>query len=92
MKDVLHGVKWRNFKVMFVRQEYSDEEPRVLATPHVINLITDPKEREAHNQQYLHSWVQGHSRRLVSAFRESVAREPLIPSGSPVEYVPTRGA
>jgi hypothetical protein len=92
LKDTLHGVKWRNFKVMFVRQRYFDEEPRVLSTPHVINLVTDPKEREAHNQQYLHSWVQVHSRRLVTEFRESTKREPLIPAGSAVGYVPTRGA
>jgi hypothetical protein len=91
LKDVLHGVKWRDFKVMFVRQQYFDEEARTLSTPHVINLITDPKEREPHNQQYLHSWVQVHSRRLVDDFRASVKREPLIPAGSPIDYVPTRG-
>jgi arylsulfatase len=90
LKDVLHGVKWRDFKVMFVRQNFFDEAPQVLSTPHVINLITDPKEREPHNQQYLHSWVQVHSRRLVKEFRESTVREPLIPTGAPVEYVPNR--
>jgi arylsulfatase len=88
VRDRLHGVKWRNFKVMFVRQRYLDEEVQTLTTPHVINLITDPKERERYNQQHLHYWVLGHARRLVSAFEATVRGEPLIPAGAPLAAVP----
>jgi len=91
VRDRLHGVKWRNFKVMYVRQRYYDEEAQTLTTPHVINLITDPKEREPYNQQYLHFWVFGHARRLVRAFEASVKREPPIPAGAPLDHVPRRG-
>ena len=88
VRDRLHGVKWRNFKVMFVRQRYLDEEVQALTTPHVINLITDPKERESYNQQHLHYWVLGHARRLVRAFEATVRGEPLIPAGAPLAAVP----
>ncbi|MFN8526660.1 MAG: sulfatase-like hydrolase/transferase [Chloroflexota bacterium] len=88
LKDVLHGVKWRNFKYMYIRQQYQDEPAEHLSTPHVINLMTDPKEREAHNQVFLHSWVGAHARRLLDEFKASVAREPLIPAGSPVDHRP----
>ena len=87
VRDRLHGVKWRNFKVMFVRQRYLDEEVQALTTPHVINLITDPKERESYNQQHLHYWVLGHARRLVRAFEATVRGEPLIPAGAPLAAV-----
>jgi hypothetical protein len=88
VRDRLHGVKWRNFKVMFVRQRYLDEEVQTLTMPHVINLITDPKERESYNQQHLHYWVLGHARRLVRVFEATVRGEPLIPAGAPLATVP----
>ena len=88
VRDRLHGVKWRNFKVMFVRQRYLDEEVQALTTPHVINLITDPNERESYHQQHLHYWVLGHARRLVRAFEATVRGEPLIPAGAPLAAVP----
>ena len=89
LRDRLHGVKWRNFKVMYVRQMRYDEEAHTLSTPHVINLHTDPKEREHHNYEHLHSWVTAHTRPLVKAFDDSVKQEPLIPFGAPLDHVPT---
>jgi arylsulfatase len=88
VRDRLHAVKWRNFKVVYVRQRYYDEEAQTLTTPHVINLITDPKERESYNQQYLHFWVFAHARRLIGAFEATLKREPLIPLGAPLDTVP----
>ncbi len=84
----LHGVKWRNFKVLFVRQRYLFDAALPLGTPHVINLITDPKEREPVNAQYAHTWVMGPVGQLLKQFQESVKREPLIPAGAPLDYVP----
>jgi arylsulfatase len=86
----LHGVKWRHFKVLFVKQKYFYDDAPAVGTPHIINLITDPKEREPVNSQYLHTWVMGPVGQLMKRFQESVAREPLIPAGAPVDFVPKR--
>jgi arylsulfatase len=88
VRERLHAVKWRNFKVIYVRQRYYDEEAHTLTTPHTVNLVVDPKERESYNQQLLHSWVPAHTRRLIQQFEASLQHEPLIPSGAPVDYVP----
>lgn len=84
----LHAVKWKNFKVMFVRQKYFDDELRILSTPHVVDLLADPKEREPRSQRYVHAWVLAHTRRLISDYQDSLKQESLIPAGSPIDYVP----
>ena len=83
----LHGVKWRNFKVLFIKQRYLFDGVLPLGYLHIINLITDPKEREPVNAQYAHSWVMGPVGQLLKQFQESVEREPLIPAGAPLDYV-----
>ena len=47
ISDVLYGVKWRNFKVPKMRAEVPHRPGAALPTPHIINLIVDPKERKA---------------------------------------------
>ena len=59
-----------------------------LPTPRLINLATDPQEREAVSLPYLHSWVATHFNRLVAEFQASVHREPLIPLGAPLDHSP----
>jgi arylsulfatase len=88
--DKMYGVKWRHFKLVFIKQKYLTDAAEPLRFPRVINLMTDPKEREPANQQYFHSWTMEHFGRLVAEFRESVEREPLIPSGAPLDFVPKR--
>lgn len=84
----MYGVKWRNFKMVLVDQVYSTDPALPLSSPRVINLLTDPKEREPYNPVYLHSWTMAHFGRLMREFDESVAREPLIPAGAPLDYTP----
>jgi len=88
--DVLHAVKWQNLKIAYVRHKRGPEPPEVLAIPVVINLITDPKEREHWPILHAYNWVFAHVRRLREAFDGSVRREPLIPPGAPVDHVPRR--
>jgi arylsulfatase len=90
VSDVLHAVKWQNFKVAYIRQRYSDEAPQVLATPVVINLLTDPKERESWPVMQAYNWVYLHAGRLRDAYERSIAREPPIPAGAPIDHVPER--
>ena len=90
MGPTLYGVKWRNFKMKLVNQKTLSDPAQHLATPHLINLIVDPKEREPFNYPHLHTWVLAHTGRIMREYQESVEREPLIPAGAPLDYVPKK--
>ena len=88
--EKMYGVKWRNFKLSMVEQKYFTDPALPLGFPHIINLITDPKEREPFNPVYLHTWTLAHFGRLIAEFEASVKREQLIPGGAPLDFVPER--
>jgi arylsulfatase len=88
MNDTLYGVKWQNFKMVLVMQQTMTDPALRLATPHLVNLDVDPKERKPYDYPYVHSWVVAHTGKLLGEFEESVKREPLIPVGAPLDYVP----
>jgi hypothetical protein len=50
--------------------------------------VTDPQEREDVAIPYLHSWTAFHFNRILGEFRASAQREPPIPAGAPLEFVP----
>jgi arylsulfatase len=60
-----------------------------LPTPHLYNLIEDPKERE--NVAIHHSWVLTHMAKIVAEFYKSVEKEQLIPQNAPIDFVPKSG-
>jgi arylsulfatase len=60
MGATLYGVKWRNFKMLMYLQRTSMEPSEKLASPHIINLTVDPKERTAIDLPYMHSWTTAH--------------------------------
>ena len=84
----MYGVKWRNFKMALVQQKYFTDPALPLGFPHIVNLVTDPKEREPYNPVHLHTWTMAHFGRLIKEFQESVAREQPIPAGAPLDFVP----
>ena len=86
----LYGVKWQNFKMLMVDQKYFWSPPSRLAVPRIINLLTDPQEREPVNHQYLHTWTFRHFARLMGEFQASTQQEPLIPGGAPLDFVPKK--
>jgi arylsulfatase len=88
MGQEIYGAKWRNFKLVMVAQQYMTQAPAKLATPRVVNLTLDPQERESISLPHLHSWTVTHFTRLLATFSKSVAAEPLIPAGAPLEYRP----
>ena len=88
MGPEIYGVKWRDFKLVLVAQTYSTDAPRRLATPRIVNLITDPHEREPISLPHLHSWTATHFNRIMRAFDASLQREPLTPAGAPLDHVP----
>jgi len=71
-----------------VSQQYSTDPPRRLSAPRIINLVTDPHEREAVSLPHIHSWTACHFNRLISEFQASVVQEPLIPAGAAADHIP----
>jgi arylsulfatase A-like enzyme len=92
MGPEMYGIKWRNFKLVLVEQKYSSDPAGKLSAPRIINLVSDPQEREAVAVPYLHSWTAFHFNRILGEFRASTQREPPIPAGAPLEYVPAAKA
>jgi arylsulfatase A-like enzyme len=88
--EQIYGVKWQNFKLALVEQKYMTDPVLPLSFPHIVNLMTDPKEREPLNPVHLHTWTMAHFGRLLTEFKHSVAQEPLIPAGAPLDFVPQR--
>jgi arylsulfatase len=88
MGPTLYGVKWRNFKMKMVEQKYLTSPAVNLPNPHLINLVVDPKERNPFNYPHVHSWVAAHMATILRDFQQSVQREPLIPAGAALDYVP----
>ncbi len=85
----LFGVKWHNFKMALVDQKDFWDAPKDLIFPRIINLETDPQEREPINHQYLHTWTMNHFIRLITEFEKSTREESLIPMGAPLDHIPT---
>jgi len=90
MGDTLYGVKWQNFKLVMYLQKTLTDPSLKLMTPYVINLTVDPKERKPYDFPYMHSWTGVHFGKILKDFQESVGREPLIPTGAPLNFVPAR--
>jgi arylsulfatase len=88
MGPELYGAKWRNFKLILISQKTMTDPQARLATPHLINLITDPQEREPLPLPYLHTWTATHLNKLIAEFQASAKEEPLIPMGAPLDHVP----
>lgn len=84
----LYGVKWHQFKLIMVKQKTLTDPALPLPNPHLINLDTDPKEREPMDYPYIHTWVGVHFSKILQNYAESVKREPLIPAGAPLDFVP----
>jgi hypothetical protein len=82
---MFHG---QNFKTVFVaKKSFADPEEK-LATPWLINLDVDPKEEKPYNYPYLHTWVMNHVGKILVDYAQSIKREPLIPAGAPLDFVP----
>jgi len=90
MGNTLYGVKWHNFKMVLVLQKTLADPAQHLATPHLVNLDTDPQERKPYDFPHIHTWVLEHTGKILREYGESVQREPLIPLSAPLNYVPKK--
>jgi arylsulfatase A-like enzyme len=85
---VLYGAKWHDFKLKLVLQRSMFDPALQLSFPHIINLMTDPKEVDAMNPIYMHSWTIAHFGAMANEFAKSLEIEPLIPAGAPLDFNP----
>jgi arylsulfatase len=90
MGETMYGVKWQNFKIVFIAKESFAAPEKKLATPWVINLDVDPKEEKPYNYPYLHTWTMAHVGKILTEFQASIQKEPLIPAGAPLDYKPKK--
>jgi arylsulfatase A-like enzyme len=88
LNDELHAVKWSQFKINFKRQQHFHDPEMPLGFARIINLLEDPKEREAVNQTHVRWWVMQHAHRIIRDFEDSVKIEALIPPGSAIDHIP----
>lgn len=84
--DRLQAVKWRNWKLHFMRQDNMFDPPVKNPTPTIYNLYTDPREENPTAD----SWVVGPILKIVGAYEQSVKQHPLIPMGTPDPYMPPK--
>jgi arylsulfatase len=81
----LQAVKWRNWKLHFMRQDTMFDPPVKNPVPTIYNLFTDPREEKP----AVDSWVVGPILKIVAEFEQSVKKYPLIPMGTPDPYRPS---
>jgi arylsulfatase len=84
----LYGVKWQDFKLALVDQRTMFGPAPEYGFPNIRNLMWDPKETQPVEPRHFSTWTMAHFERLMKEFAESVKREPLIPCGAPLDYVP----
>jgi arylsulfatase len=88
--DRLTAVKWRNWKVHFIKQDNMYDPPLKLPLPRIINLLTDLKEENDVAAQA--TWVMMPVVKIVGEFQASLMKYPPIPSGAPDSYKPSTSA
>lgn len=83
----LHAVKWRNWKMHMIWQEYMYDPPQTLPIPRLYNLLEDPRER---HDVFLpgNTWVKVPVLKLLGRWQESLAKYPPIAPGTPDPYSP----
>ena len=85
--DRLTAVKWRNWKMHFIRQDTMIDPPVPNPVPATYNLLIDPREEKP--GRYLdNSWVMYPVSKILGEFRTSLKQHPPIPMGTPDPYVP----
>jgi arylsulfatase len=91
--NAIHGVKWRNFKMMFQEFEGGVGTGRlnVYPLPHFYNLYNDPKEEYPITQATGgDTWQRWGTGPILVEHQESLVIEPPIKPGTPDPYVPAK--
>lgn len=89
--NVVFGIKWRNWKMMFAEVERGTDDRRTFDFPRFFNLYTDPKEEYPLTKATAgHFWVRWPMGEIMKAHTNSLQREPPIAAGTPDPYTPPK--
>jgi arylsulfatase len=85
--DRLHAIKWRNWKLHLIWQEYMLDPAIELGVPRAFNLYEDPGER---HDVFLpdNTWLTRPTMAARATFEESLLAHPAIAPGTPDPYLP----
>lgn len=87
----IHGVKWRDWKMMFKEMDIGDGPIRELSVPRFYNLLIDPKEEHpAMPSTPENFWIRFPVGKIITDHAASLQKEPPIRPGTPDPYIPKR--
>ncbi len=87
----IHGVKWRNWKMMTKDMSFGSDAVQDLSVPQFLNLLIDPKEERPTAPYYSENfWVRYPAGKILTDHAASLQKEPPIRPGTPDPYVPKR--
>ena len=87
----IHGVKWRNWKMMSKEMDIGDGPVRGLSIPRFYNLLIDPKEEHpAMPTTPENFWIRFPVGKILTDHAASLQKEPPIRPGTPDLYMPKR--
>jgi len=85
----VHGVKWRNWKMMLKEMDSGDGPVRELSIPRFYNLLVDQKEEHPAAPNVPENlWVRFPASKVLVNHAASFKKEPPIRPGTPDPYVP----
>lgn len=90
--NLIYGVKWRNWKMMFKDVEHGAGEPtKDFGVPLFIDLHTDMKEEHpmADYRWIENAWVRWPAGQVLLEHQKSLKKEPPVPPGAPDPYKPS---
>jgi arylsulfatase len=85
----IHGVKWRNWKMMMRELKNGFAELIEYPFPRFYNLFADPKEMYPITDETIqHLWVRWPAGQVLADHLTSLSEEPPVPPGAPDPYKP----
>lgn len=88
MGDRINGVKWTDWKVLFLENEAVYSDTRTYSTPRLYDLINDPGERKDVLLPY--TWAAEQALPLLAEHAATFKDHPAIPPGTPDPYEPPK--
>jgi arylsulfatase len=87
----IHGVKWRDWKMMFKEMDAGLDPIQEYSLPRFYNLLIDPKEEHPHEGYVAESfWARFPMSAILNEHIASLAKEKPIRPGAPDPYTPDR--
>jgi arylsulfatase len=89
--NVIYGVKWQNWKMMFKELETGTGVVAEWGIPRLFNLYLDPKEEHPLTYMGEHLWVRWPMSKILVDHLTSLQKYPPVPTGAPDPYLPPVG-